>query len=374
LSVASNDTSADQQDNVVAAARAAASWARARRAAWTDEPLATYSPRHESRPAHVNIAPPPRPIPAAAVPPPRPIAAAPLPPPIPLPIAIPTPIPKVKTGPSVAARAAESVRGLRMPAWLPRAAAAVVVAVVVIRGGMYLWNAVPARPARTAAVAPVAARPAAAAPASSSRRKPTGGLRVSSTPTAQVFVDGKARGQTPVTISDLSVGRHTVELKSSAGNVERTVTIAADKTADMEESIFSGWVAVYSPFDLTVTEGGRALLMDDRHQIMLSPGRHVLRLVNRTLAYDAVRQVDLTPGEVTTLTVTPPPSTITVTATEAAEVWVDGVRIGETPVNAVSVPLGTHDIVVKRAAGGERKSTVTVTVKPFTLYVDFSRP
>jgi len=375
LSVASNDTSADQQDNVIAAARAAASWARARRAAWTDEPLATYSPRPESRPAHVNIAPPPISIPAAAVPPPRPIAAAPLPPPVPLPIAIPTPIPKVKTGPSVAARVAESVRGLRMPAWLPRAAAAVVVAVVVIRGGMYLWNAVPARPARTAAVAPVAVRPptAAAAPASS-RRRPTGGLRVSSTPTAQVFVDGKARGETPVTMSDLSVGRHTVELKSSAGNVERTVTIAADKTVDMEESIFSGWVAVYSPFDLTVTEGGRALLMDDRHQIMLSPGRHVLRLVNRTLAYDAVRQVDLAPGEVTTLTVTPPPSTITVTATEAAEVWVDGVRIGETPVNAVSVPLGTHDVVVKRAAGGERKSTVTVTVKPFTLYVDFSRP
>jgi len=376
--VASNDTSADQQDNVVAAARAAASWARARRAAWTDEPLATYSPLPESRPAHANIAPPPRPIPAAAVPPPRPIAAAPLPPPFAIPIAIPTPIPKVKvkTGPSVAARAAERVRGLRMPGWLPRAAAAVVVAVVVIRGGMYLWNAVPARPARTAAVAPVAVRPpvAAAAPAPSSRRRPTGGLRVSSTPTAQVFVDGKVRGATPVTISDLSVGRHTVELKSSAGNVERTVTIAADKTVDLEESIFSGWVAVYSPFDLTVTEGGRALLMDDRHQIMLSPGRHVLRLVNRTLAYDAVRQVDLMPGEVTTLTVTPPPSTMTVTATEAAEVWVDGVRIGPTPVNDVSVPLGTHDVVVKRAAGGERKSTVTVTVNPFTLHVDFSRP
>jgi len=311
----------------------------------------------------------------AAVPPPRQIYAAPLPPPIPLPISIPTPIPKVKTGPSAAARAAESVRALRMPGWLPRAAAAVVVAVVVIRGGMYLWNAVPARPARTAAVAPVAARPPAAAPASSSRRKPTGGLRVTSTPSAaQVFVDGKARGTTPVTISDLSVGRHTVELKSAEGSVERTVTIAADKTVDMEESIFSGWVAVYSPFDLTVTEGGRALLMDDRHQIMLSPGRHVLRLVNRTLAYDAVRQVDLKPGEVTTLTVTPPPSTMTVTATEAAELWVDGVRIGETPVNAVSVPLGTHDVVVKRAAGGERKSTVTVTVNPFTLHVDFSRP
>ena len=261
-----------------------------------------------------------------------------------------------------------------MPRWLPRAAAAVVVAAVVVRGGLYLWNAVPARPARTAKVSLAAARPPApTAPAS--KRKPTGGLHVISTPpAAQVLVDGKARGATPLTITDLGVGRHTVELKSTAGTVERTITVAADKTVEMEESIFSGWVAVYSPFDLAVTEGGRALLMDDRHQIMLSPGRHVLRLVNRTLAYDAVRQVELKPGEVANLTVTPPPSTMTVTATEAAEVWLDGVRIGETPVNAVSVPLGTHDIVVKRAAGGERKITATVTVNPYTLHVDFSRP
>ena len=373
--MASNETSADQQDNVVAAARAAASWARARRAAWTDVPLTISSPVAESRTARADIAPPPRPIPAAPPPPPRPIVAAPPPPPLPLPVAIPkAATPKVKTGPSVAARAAESVRALRMPRWLPRAAAAVAVAAVVVRGGMYLWNAVPARPARTARVAPVAVRPPAPT-APVSKRKPTGGLHVISTPpAAQVLVDGKARGATPLTITDLSVGRHTVELKSTAGTVERTITVAADKTVEMEESIFSGWVAVYSPFDLAVTEGGRALLMDDRHQIMLSPGRHVLRLVNRTLAYDAVRQVELKPGEVAALTVTPPPSTMTVTATEAAEVWLDGVRIGATPVNDVSVPLGTHDIVVKRAAGGERKITATVTVNPYTLHVDFTRP
>ena len=114
--------------------------------------------------------------------------------------------------------------------------------------------------------------------------------------------------------------------------------------------------------------------MDDRSQIMLPPGRHVLRFVNRALAYDAVRQVVLKPGEVTSLTIAPPPSTMTVTASEAAEVWLDGTRVGDTPLNALPVPLGTHDIVVKRAAGGERRFTITVTVNPFTLLVDFSRP
>jgi hypothetical protein len=267
----------------------------------------------------------------------------------------------------------ERVRALGAPAarWLlPHARAAVLLAAVVT-GGLYWWNDASTRPpAPAAVVAPAPVRPQVL-----KRKSAAGGLRVTSTPAAaQVFVDGKARGVTPLTITDLSVGRHAVELKSAAGTVERTVTIAADKTEEMDESIFSGWVAVYSPFDVVATEGGRALMIDDRHQIMLSPGRHVLRLVNRGLAYDAVRQVDLKPGEVTTLTVAPPPSTITVTATEAADVWVDGARVGETPLNAFSVPLGSHEIVVKRAAGGDRRITATVTVNPYTLHVDFTKP
>ena len=41
---------------------------------------------------------------------------------------------------------------------------------------------------------------------------------------------------------------------------------------------------------------------------------------------------------------------------------------------ANSVPLGSHEIVVKRAGGGDRRITATVTVNPYTLHVDFSKP
>ena len=256
-----------------------------------------------------------------------------------------------------------------MVPWLPYAAAAVVLGTIVVSAWKYLRSATPERPAVVATVPPEPVRPAVA------KRKPAGALRVTSSPVgAQVFVDGKARGVTPLTIADLAVGRHAVELKSASGTIERTVAVAADKTAEIDESIFSGWLAVYSPFDVAVIENGRALLMDDRRQIMLPPGRHALRFVNRALAYDAVRQVELKPGEVTSLTLAPPPSTVTVTASEAAEVWLNGAAVGAAPLNALSVPLGTHEIVVKRAAGGERRFTATVTVNPFTLHVDFSRP
>ena len=104
---------------------------------------------------------------------------------------------------------------------------------------------------------------------------------------------------------------------------------------------------------------------------MLPAGTHELRFSNRPLGYDVTRQVEVKPGEATKLQLTPEPSTLTVTASAAAEVWIDGTRIGETPLNAAPMALGTHDIVVKRAAGGERRFTVTVGVKPTTLNVEF---
>jgi hypothetical protein len=192
-------------------------------------------------------------------------------------------------------------------------------------------------------------------------------------PGVNVAIDGKPRGVTPLTVTDLAAGRHTVELMSSAGTVERTVTIAADQTAQLEESIFSGWLAVHSPFDVVISENNRALRLDDRNQVMLPPGRHQVRVVNRALAYDVVHPVDLKPGDTTHLTVNPPPSTVTLTASETVAVWLDGERVGDTPLTAVPAALGSHDLLVRRANGGERRLTITVTANPFALHIDFSR-
>jgi hypothetical protein len=274
------------------------------------------------------------------------------------------------TGSTAAARAATQARAVRaaLGPWLPRLAAAAAIVAITAVGVAYVWSAATTVKPRVAMVEPAPILPPPGG------RTTTGSARVTSTPTgAQVIVDGKARGVTPLTLTDLIAGRHTIEIRSEAGSVQRTVIVVADKTSDVDAAIFSGWLAVYSPFDVLLFEGGRALRLDDRNQIMLTPGRHELRLVNRALAYDAVHDVDLKPGEMTTLTVAPPPSSLNVTATEPAEVWVDGQRIGESPLSA-AVALGTHDIVVKRAAGGERRFTVTITVNPFTLNVDFSKP
>jgi hypothetical protein len=38
------------------------------------------------------------------------------------------------------------------------------------------------------------------------------------------------------------------------------------------------------------------------------------------------------------------------------------------------VELGTHDIIVRNAPGTERLVTITVTVKPVQVNVDFAKP
>jgi hypothetical protein len=261
--------------------------------------------------------------------------------------------------------------------WLPRIAAVLALGAAVVIGGPYVWNMVANRPKKPAPVAQPHPQPATAAArpqAPAAKRRATGGLEVTTTPPgAQVIVDGKPRGVAPLTLTDLAAGRHTVELKSSAGTVEKTVTIAADQTAQIEESIFSGWLAVHSPFDVVISEGNRALTLDDRNQVMLPPGRHQVRVVNRALAYDVVHPVDLRPGDTTHLTVTPAPSTLTLTASETVGVWIDGEKVGDTPLTAVPATLGTHDLLVRRANGGERRLTITVTANPFALHLDFSR-
>lgn len=323
-------------ERLLAAAYAAASWGRARRAMWTSTPLVVDRVAEPDIPAHSTSVPG---IEAPSLPPTAtasPAAAA------PREWALPTPLRR----------------------WLARGAIAAALVAAAIAGGRWAWEALPAMPTRTSAIEPRRSSPVVT---------PTGALHVRSTPPgAQVVVDGRARGVTPLDLADLKPGRHEVALQSGAGTISRTVTVSANATATIDEAIFSGFVTVYAPFDVTVSEGGRVLRADDRQQMMLPPGPHDLRIANRALGYEMVRRVDVTPGETTTIQLTPDPSPLTVTASEPAEVWLDGTRIGETPLYAVPVPLGVHEIVVRRAAGGERRLTTTIGSKPVTLTVDFA--
>jgi hypothetical protein len=203
----------------------------------------------------------------------------------------------------------------------------------------------------------------------------TGRLAVQSEPVgARVLIDGRARGVTPLTINDLTVGSHIVVLESDAGSVRRVATVPPDGTAQVTASIYAGWLKVLAPFELEIAEEKGRIRLDEQNQTLLAPGAHDLRLENRALGYRETRRVEIEPGETTTLSLTSPRSTLTVTASLPAEVLIDGERVGETPLTDQPVMIGTRDITVRSAAGPERRLTVTVTVTPMRIDVDFSKP
>jgi hypothetical protein len=190
---------------------------------------------------------------------------------------------------------------------------------------------------------------------------------------AHVLLDGKAVGDTPLTLADVAAGKHTLTLVTTAGSVKKTVRVEVGKTATIDVPIYSGWIAVFSPVPLDIAENGRAVGTTEQGRLMLSPGLHQLTLTNRELGYKAVQVVDIEPGEERSISVQPT-GELNVNAVPWAEVWMNDKKVGETPVAGLQVPLGTHEIVFKNPQFPERRVTVTVNAKsPVAASVDFSK-
>ena len=64
--------------------------------------------------------------------------------------------------------------------------------------------------------------------------------------------------------------------------------------------------------------------------------------------------MDIDPGEVKHLELDPR-GTVNINAQPWAEVWIDGKKMGETPLANLSIPLGVREIVFKHPQFGERK-------------------
>jgi hypothetical protein len=232
------------------------------------------------------------------------------------------------------------------------------------------WKAPPPITRTVPAVTQADLTPTEVAPGS---KKRTGRLVVTSpSSVAQVFVDGKPRGVTPLTLDGLMAGKHTVMLQNQNGSVEQTVTVGGSETAQLDQTIFPGWVSIVAPVELIISEGTRSLRLDDRSQVLLPPGPHELVFENRALGYQEARHVDVRPGETTQLSIAPPRSKATFTATAPAEVWLDGVSVGQTPLINLPVEIGTHHVRMKSGTA-ERQFTVTATMTPLAFNADFSQ-
>jgi len=186
---------------------------------------------------------------------------------------------------------------------------------------------------------------------------------------ASVTVDGRSVGRSPVSVADLTPGPHTVVLAGPSGSVTQRVLVEPGRTASLlvpmgdrqVPGAAAGWIAVAAPADVQVFEGDRFLGNNRIDKIMLPVGRHDLDIVNETLGYRERRTVQVAAGQVTSIKPNWPKGTLAINAVPWAEVFVDGMPAGETPIGSIQVTLGVHEVVFRHPELGERRATVTVT-------------
>ncbi len=206
----------------------------------------------------------------------------------------------------------------------------------------------------------------------------SGQLQVQSQPAgARVVVDGVDRGVAPVTVSNLTPGDHEVVLQAGAASVRQVVNVQAGGTASIVAPVesaagpVSGWVAIEAPVTVQVREGGRLLGTSDADRLMMAAGRHELEMSNELLGYKTTRVIQVPAGKVAEIAVTLPSGTVNLNASPWAEVWIDGKRVGETPIGNLSVPIGPHEVVFRNPQLGEKRHAISVSLAaPVRLSVD----
>jgi hypothetical protein len=207
-----------------------------------------------------------------------------------------------------------------------------------------------------------------------------GSLLVQSEPAgARVSVDGADHGRAPVSVADLKPGEHEVVLQADGGPaVRQRVVIQAGVTSSVLTPVstaaagpVSGWLAVKAPVAIEIRENGQMLGTTEADRIMMAAGRHEVELVNDTLGYRATRSIQVPPGKVAALVVELPLGVLNVNASPWAEVWIDGRRVGETPIGNLPMAIGPHEVVFRHPQLGEKRQAVSVTLKaPVRLSVE----
>lgn len=209
-----------------------------------------------------------------------------------------------------------------------------------------------------------------------------GQLQVRTEPAgAKVTIDGQFRGVAPLMVEGLTPGPHVVKLEDATASVNERVTIEAGMTASLVVPLgaprgvpVSGWISVAAPVDVQVFENQQLLGSSRSSQIMVSAGQHELEIVNETLGYRTTRTVQVKPGDTARITLDWPKGSLALNAVPWAEAWLDGERLGETPIGNVSLPIGVHRVVFRHPELGEQTHDVTVTlVAPARVSADMRK-
>ncbi len=193
------------------------------------------------------------------------------------------------------------------------------------------------------------------------------GITISSEPTAaQVSIDGVPRGSTPLVVPQLTPGVHNVTLRGRNGQVNRSIEVAGGRPQTLHVLLPApqagpGWLTIGTTTPLRVFESGRFMGTTGSNPIALTPGVRDLELVNEELGIRLRQRVTVESGTITTVTPALPRGSFAINAQPWAEVWLNGERLGETPLGNLSRPIGLYDVLLRHPDYGERRARLRVT-------------
>jgi hypothetical protein len=197
---------------------------------------------------------------------------------------------------------------------------------------------------------------------------------------ARVIIDGTARGSTPVTVNDLTVGDHDVTVVRDGTTYRRTIRVDAAATASLvianrtSAGPESGWFSVTAAVPLQILEAGKLVGSTESDRILVPAGDHAFDFTNAALGFRESRDVKIAAGEDHHLTIDLPEAPMSINATPWAQVWLDGRSLGETPIGDLTTTIGSHELVFRHPQFGERRVTTVVTTRePSRIAVDMRR-
>ena len=185
-----------------------------------------------------------------------------------------------------------------------------------------------------------------------------------------MLLDRKPVGETPLKV-DVPPGRHALTFLTSGGEVVQSVRVTAGK--ETPSTFRCSPAGSPSSRRSSSMSPRKASHRHDRAEPPDAAARPPQAHADQQgTGYSQTQEVDIEPGEVKTVNVDPK-GTVSLNAVPWAEVWLDGAKLGDTPLAGTPVPLGTREFVFKNPQFGEKRATIKVRATPPTTSDDFSK-
>ena len=209
----------------------------------------------------------------------------------------------------------------------------------------------------------------------------SGFIYVTSTPiqNAKVYIDEEYEGDTPFTSKRMSEGEHTVKVISDGYYIyTRTVNVIAGKTHEVEAELkqsFSGVYLIASQPDAEIRLDGIPL-GNGSWKGRVDPGKHKVEQVKEGFVI-ATEVINAVKGQNVTIKLAemnPYYGLVSVTSNPiAAQVSVDGILVGETPLRTNRITVGKHTFSAVKE-GYETRTGEIVVSKDVPTEISFDLP